>query len=648
MTEASNNVIPLRIAETLANYPPFSMFAKEDVIQLARNCLVRAYLKEDCLWEQNDLPGDRLFFLCKGRVEYLHHTGTKEELVDVRDVGDLLGLTALLQNQSFLVTAKVTEDVLIYMIDFEAFRKIMETHDAARYYVRRHMFWASRVGARFSLPATNAQGEGLQLHSPMESAQVIRARPLSRLLTCSPDDNIEQAARLMTSKRVPSVVVVNAQRHPLGVLTSSDMVKYGIVERLPPATKVEAIMAKPAKTVAIGSSAMTAMLYMLRERIGQVCITEDGSPNSPILDVCTHKDLLTHSGHHPAGMVREIRSAKSTARLRELCDEMEHLAHGYLQSGLSAIFLGQFFAELHDELLQALLGIVHKEFRQNGQKIPKVNWAWIAIGSDGRREQILRTDMDNALIFRSAGSAQADQALREGFLPYTQRVIETLVECGFAPCQGGMMASNPRWCRSDTEWIQELEEGEYSDPQLLRWIALLDMRRVSGNVQLVEDVRDALFQHFKNSAQLQRKLAQLVMNTAPPLNFWGNIIVEKRGSESGRFDIKARGLNPIRDAARLLSLRYDIHSRYSTGGRLKALEKATDLHSDTLESAYQSYDFLFRLRTLTGLSHKNSGRYIEAQQLSKLQRASLINSFDVQRMLQRIIANEFHIDPNLR
>ena len=639
------NVIPLRIAEMLGKYPPFTMFQPEQVLELAKAARVKAYVKGEDLWKQGEPPQDEVYFLCRGRVEYLWTEAGHTELVYVRDVGDLLGLTALIEQHPFRVTARITEDAIIYIVDHSALQALLDQHDAARYYVRRHLFWATRVGVRFSLPASQGIGPGGSLHADMDGAQVIRPRPLSRLLTCPPETSIREAARLMTERRVPSIVVVDETRRPIGSLTSLRMSQHCIVESLPVETPVREIMMSPVCTVATGSSAMAAMLYMLRERVGQVCVTEDGSPNSPILDVCTHKDLLAQSGHHPAGMVREIRAAKSTARLRELCDEMEALALSYLESSLSAIFVAQVFAELHDELLLALIEMAKQDLTANGATLPDVDWAWIAVGSDGRREQILRTDMDNAFIFRSSGSDETDAQHRQAFLRLTERVVESLVECGFARCQGGIMASNPKWCLSDREWIREFRKNDFdTDNSLLRLIALFDLRRVAGDSSLTEALRHFLSELFHQSLHLQRQLAEAVIRTPPPLNFWGNFIVEKKGSAGGRFDIKARGLNPIRDAVRLLALKHKVSSVYSTGNRLNALEKALPENTETLTTAYQCYDFMFRLRIQTGMTRGDSGRYIEPEKLTKLQRTSLSNAFDVQRMLQFTVSKEFGLD----
>lgn len=646
----SGNIIPDRIAQALRSFPPFSMMPEEQVVELARDARVKALVVGDVVWSQGDAPSDELMFLQRGRIEYYWAKEGGSELVDVRDVGDLLGLTPLMEGAPYRVSAHVAEDSLVYILPGERFRQMLEESDSARYYVRRHLFWATRVGGKmpFSEEARLEEKRTI-LQAHLDGAQVVRPRNIERLLTCLPSDSIRKASALMVSKRVPSILVVDEFRRPLGMVTSVNLVKQVIVNEESADGPVSDIMASPVYTVAPQTSATAAILLMLRERVGQICVTEDGTPDSPALDVCTHKDLLAQSGHHPAGLLREIRFARSSARLRELCDEIERIAQSYLESGISAIFLGQMCAELYDELVERLIAMAVETLDEGRFKIPNVPWTWIAVGSDGRREQILRTDMDNAFVFRSSGSEEADEAHRGAFLRLNSRVVELLVECGFSRCQGGVMASNPKWCRSDREWSEELRQIDGIDGErLLRAGILYDMRRVTGDKAMFETLRNLIFSTVAAARPLMARMAESVVATPPPLNFFGKYLVEKKGANAGEFDIKARVLSPLRDATRVLSLHYKLTKHYSTGGRLEELgQRVTEL-KEMASLAYQAYDFIMRLRTLNGLQRDDSGRYIDPSSLSKLERAQLSNAFDVVRMAQNTLRVEYHLETRSR
>jgi len=273
----------------------------------------------------------------------------------------------------------------------------------------------------------------------------------------------------------------------------------------------------------------------------------------------------------------------------------------------------------------------------------------MSVGSDGRREQVLRTDMDNALIFESTGSENEDEANRSLLLQLAEKVVSMMVECGFSRCQGGVMASNPRWCRTDREWSAEVRAASCDDPDsLLRGLILFDSRHVAGEKELCLKIRKEIFDTVRKEEALKRKLAEFATETPPPLNFFGKFIVEKKGGNAGEFDIKARGLAPLRDAARVLALDRGLIRHYSTGGRFEEIREKVPEMEEVAKLAYEAYDFLLRLRTLTGLRRGDSGRFIQPGSLSKLERSQLSNVFDVVRMVQQSWRSAFRIEPMRR
>lgn len=645
------NLIPDRIAATLRQFPPFSMLPPDSIADLAQSAHVRVLVAGEQVWHQGDPPGEDLDVLVRGRIEYHITSDEQTEMVAVRDEGDLLGLTPLLRSQPARTTAKVVEDSVLYGLPWNGLQRLLTNSDDARHYVNRHLFWTTRLGGEVNrLPALQSEGitsrakNILQAH--LVGGRVIQPRSPDRLLTCTPETSIHAAARLMAKRRVPSLLVVDPEGRPLGIITQSAIVKQVVAGELPRESPVEQIMASPVITVSALSSATAAILLMLRERIGQVCVTQDGTTATPALDVFTHKDLLAQSGHHPAGLLREFRHARTVARLRELCDEVEEITGSYLDASVSAIFLGQICAELYDELIQRLLELTTTEMNAAGTPLPSVSWAWLSVGSDGRREQTLRTDMDNALVFGAAATAEEDEKNRKTFLQFTHAVVAQMVECGFARCQGGVMASNPRWCRTDREWLEEIKVISTStepDP-LFRGIVLYDMRFVSGDPAMVWPVRQAIIDSVRSNSWLQRRLAELVIETPPPLNFWGKFVVESRGDHVGEFDLKGRAIAPLRDAGRILTLKHNQLRRYSTGGRWEDIQRNVPALEEMAKVAREAYDVLLTLRLQTAIARQNSGRFVDPSKLSKLEKARLAHAFDVVRMVQTHVRLAFSLE----
>ena len=644
------NAIPDRIADSLHRFPPFSMLEEEVIQSLAREASVKVLVKGEKVWDQDEKAGNTLYFLERGRVEYHVNEEGRSELVDVRDVGDLLGLTALYEATIFRVSADVIEDSLLYCFDWNLVEPLFAENDEARNYIRRHSYWTTKLSGEMPVPqkttaaASTRPNNILQAH--LDGAHQIRPRNILRLLTCGPDLSIHDAAQQMMEKRVPSILVVNENRHPRGIVTHRDMVERVIVEGLNKDEPVEKIMTHPVVTVEKESNATAAILLMLRERIGKVCITEDGTDKSPALDVCTEKDLLGQTGHHPAGLLREIRHARTITRLREVCDDIEKIIRSYLEASISGLFIGQISAELYDELVQRLIQMALAAMQENGQDLSGLDWAWVSVGSDGRREQILRTDMDNAMIFKSSGSKEQDEEIRKQLNILAESVVQNMSYCGFTRCQGGVMALNPQWCLSDQEWEKEILsiDAFTESTKLLRAIIIYDMRHVTGNKSLTDSIRSTIFEHVASNDQVLQKLASMAVELLPPLNFLGRFIVEKQGRNSGEFDIKNRAMAPLRQAAQALAFKYQLSLRYSTGGRWIEIAKRVENLKEIALLAQEAYDFLLRLRTMNGLKRGDSGRFINPEKLTKMEKAQLVNVFDVVRMVQNTLKKEFHLD----
>jgi len=642
------NRIPSRIAEALQKFPPFSMLPTPTVASLAEKAQVKVLVQGDCVWQQGDPPGDEVLFLALGRVEYYRTDEGSTELVDVRDVGDILGLSALHEAESYRVTAEVKEDSILYALPWSDVRFILEVNDQARNYVRRHLFWGTRVGRAVPSASFDSDDARSILEAHLDGAQVIQPRSQDQLLYCHPDTSIRTAAEMMVQRDISSILVVDRNQRPVGFVTDQQLVRDVVVGTTSSSSPVARIMHSPVATVTPKSSTMAALLTMLHERIEHICVTEDGTPESRAIDVCTPKDLLSQSGHHPVGIASAIQHARTPARLRELCDDIEEVANSYLEAGISGIVMGQICAQLFDILITRMIEMAEESLASNGILLPDIPWAWMAVGSDGRREQVLRTDMDNAFVFRSSGKEKTDEKHRSIFLQMTNRVIDLMVAAGFSRCQGGVMASNPRWCRTDQEWIREIRDikGLEVGDNLLRALVLYDLRHVAGDRDICVQVRDTVFDiaSLADKSGPLRQLAEMVVATPPPLNFRGKFIVEKKGLNEGEFDLKKRGLSPIRDAARVFALHYGLKNHHSTGGRLVELAATRPEMAEIASLARSGYDQLLRFRTLTGLRRKDDGRFIDPGTLNRLEQEQLANVFDVQRMVQQSVRRTFNLE----
>jgi len=142
----------------------------------------------------------------------------------------------------------------------------------------------------------------------------------------------------------------------------------------------------------------------------------------------------------------------------------------------------------------------------------------MALGSEGRFEQTLNTDQDNAIVFAVPDGMTADQA-REILLPVARRINEALAQCGFPLCKGEIMASNPKWCLSLNEWKRTFGDwiGGGSPEQLLNASIFFDFRALYGAEKLAEELRGWLAHVASDNSRFLHLMAENALRNRPPL-----------------------------------------------------------------------------------------------------------------------------------
>ncbi|MGB5208017.1 MAG: DUF294 nucleotidyltransferase-like domain-containing protein, partial [Azonexus sp.] len=152
---------------------------------------------------------------------------------------------------------------------------------------------------------------------------------------------------------------------------------------------------------------------------------------------------------------------------------------------LSGRLLTRLVSAFNDRLSGRVIELTARRHR-----LPASSWCWLALGSEGRHEQTFFSDQDNGLVFSATGQHEAD-ALRRLFLPFAQDVNRRLADCGFKLCSGGIMAGNPAWCLSLSEWKEQFSDWvRVPEPQaLLNASIFFDLRPLYGDVDLGESLR---------------------------------------------------------------------------------------------------------------------------------------------------------------
>ncbi|SFU81531.1 CBS domain-containing protein [Pontibacter akesuensis] len=629
------NAIQERVLEFLQQYPPFNLISQEQLQQLAGQVRVQYLEPEQTLFNQGDTPHEVFYVVRQGSVRLEQGMGEAKRLVDVCDEGDVFGARALIAKKNYSSTATATEETLVYGVSIALFDPILHHNPEVALYFAAGFAAGGPVQqgnmqetneARRSLHRTTTQ----QLHLE----DVLTLSTGHNKVTCTAQTSIRLAAQIMSDKDSSFILVVDEEEHPIGILTDTDLRKRVVAGHVGIDDMVEAVMSEPEVTIAPNPHMAEALLLLMRHRVKHLCVTRDGTVNSPVEGVLTEHHLLLAQGNNPVVLVQEIRQTSSIAHLPAIRNRAEELLQKYLEQDVNIAFVANIMTEINDALvvraLQHAEGILGE---------PPLRYCWLSIGSEGREEQLLRTDQDNALVFEDAhvGLEQEAQAY---FVQLAVLVNEVLEQCGFEKCPANMMAGNPKWCQPLHAWKQYFHNWihEPTEEALLNASIFFDYRPLHGNLVLAKELTSYIYEHIQQERIFLPYLAKHALQSPPPLSFFRNFMVERGGDHKDQFDIKLRAMTPLVDAARVLTLYNRVAGENNTFKRFARLAELEPQNATLYREAAMAYEIMMRHRALSGLRNNDTGRYINPAQLNKLERQTLRNTFkiisDVQELLQ--------------
>jgi len=459
-------------------------------------------------------------------------------------------------------------------------------------------------------------------------------------VTCTGSLSVQQAAEIMTGNRVGSIVVVDNNFYPLGIVTDKDLRTKIATGKVMLHTKITEIMSSPVITRRKHVTPAEAEIAMLHHHIGHICLTEDGTDKSKVTGILSEHDLLSSRGNHPASVIKEIKRAKDVTELKKISSQTQLLLNNLLDQYIPIDFVLKVISlinqALHTKIIDLSLAAM------NGP--PPVNFAWLALGSLGRNEQLLITDQDNALIYKDVPEADQEKT-SQYFLKLAKKITAKLETVGFELCPAEMMASNPNWCLSLSGWREQFRDWitNPDEEKILLCNIFFDYRSIYGNSELPVQLEKCIVDYIESHEIFLNRLALNAVRNPPPLSFFRQFLLEHSGEHKDQFDIKARAIMPLTDAARVLILSNRITGITNT---LERFEKLIDLepqNKDTYLWCLESYKILLRFRAKQGLANHDNGRFVYIKSLNKFERLQLRNCFKPIAEVQELIKVRFNL-----
>jgi len=617
-----------------AAHAPFDKMEPAHLMWMLERMQLGYYAKNELIISPEQGIVNRFFVIKQGMIhgeQKVANATDADTWLELAE-GECFPLGALLANRPVASLYRAGNDTFCYELSTADFHTLLGKSTPFRdFCTRRIANLLEHSKQVIQAQYTQSGAEQQSLTSPLSA--IIRRAPI----TCSPQTSVRDVLTHMHELRVGSMVAVDDAGRPIGILTLPDVLERIALPQIDLEQPVISVMTTQLTSLSPQAQAHEAALMMAKQGFRHVLVVE----NERLVGLVSEKDLfaLQRVGLRQIGS--SIRHAQHLNELQQAAADIRSMAHNMMAQGVAAEQLTQFISTFNDLLTARVV-----ELECNACGLSASELCWMALGSEGRFEQTLNTDQDNALIFSVPEGSNADQ-VRATLLPVALKINETLAACGFPLCKGQVMASNPQWCLSLEEWKLNFISWITNSSQeaLLNSSIFFDFRAVYGEHKLAEELREWLLDIASKNGLFLRQMAEVSMNFKPPLGVVRDFVVGKEN----KLDLKLNGITPFVNAARIFGMATGV-PHTSTLQRLRASALKLKIPATEIEAWIDAFLFIQVLRLrhhdeekAKGLSEEELDNLIDPEQLNELDRRILKEAFRQARKLQAKLALEYRL-----
>jgi CBS domain-containing protein len=378
---------------------------------------------------------------------------------------------------------------------------------------------------------------------------------------------------------------------------------------------------------------------MLKHNVTHLCVTQDGTDKSVVKGIISEHDLIAAQASNPGVLIKEIKRSHSPKDLKLIRDRLTDIIQKSIHKNIPLSHINNIASEINLAIIKRAVELSILDLGS-----PPARFAWLSIGSQGRKEQLLLTDQDSILIFEDV-TADKYRDVKDYFLKLGKRATAILEKVGFPLCPNGQMGSNMLWCKSLTDWTKQYKAWINTPGENSNNISSIffDYEIAFGEPKIEEAIESVIFNNVKNNALFFDFLGNDTLKNNSPLSFFKKFNVEEEGIHKDKFDIKTKALMPLIDGARLFTLSQNTKGVNNTYMRFKQLAMIDPKNAEIYLNCAEAFLTLSKFRTLEGLKNDNSGQFINLQELSKVDRDHLKNALTPMKELEDLIKNKFQL-----
>ena len=603
----------IALLDNLKTHLPFSLLDDATFKTIEASSQVAYYPEHTILIKEETVP-QNVYVIIKGIVK----AKEGEDLTDVYQNNDLFGAIEIIRDKGSKDRYVVTQELICYEIPAELFINISkENKDFKTYFL-------SSIMERMELMTEKKNN--------MKSSEMMVARIDENILhsvcTVDADMPILEALSKLESSKSAAIIVENDFGY--GIVTDADLRYYILHKEEDKLSRISQIQSYPLLFTHEDELLFNVLLLMTEHNIKHLPVLDEDDKVSGILELTDLLSSLSHQSHLISVQMEKAENIDEVVQAAKRVDTMVSLLHS---RGVKSRYIAKMVSEIHKKMYAKLFEFIFPE-------------AWhtrctlILLGSEGRGEQILRTDQDNALIFE-------DGFEPEDKVSVTQKFIETLDAIGYPRCKGNVMAINPQWSRSVSEYKESMRAWITSPDYegLMNMAIVFDTYAVAGNIDLFKILRTYLLKKVKEHKEFLPHFARSIESFESPLGLFSRFISSDKAHKN-EIDIKKGALFAIIHGVRALALEHGIH-KTNTTQRIKALNDIGYMNKEDARDLLETLEVLNTLRLHAQLekleAKEEVDNYICLRTLGKLERDTLKEALKTVESFKKRVSYHFHL-----
>ncbi len=595
--------------------PPFDRVDEEIVDKIAENLDIAYFKADETVLDKGAMP-EFLYFIIKGVVQEKEG----DEVLSLYSKQELFDPVSLIEKYA-KHTFVTVEETLCYLLPSEIFLQLLHEND----YLESYFF--QTISQKLQQAEQNRESAVL---ADFMMARVEDAY-LQKPLIVKADTSLHEA--VVTWEKFGAGALLVEDESGLGIVTDADLRKKFIIGKGDFDMAVGSLANRLPVTVPMREFLFNAQLLMTKYAIKHLVVTEEDQ----VVGILDQLSLASFFASHTYAIAHEIEMAKDVKELQKASEDLIKTVKALYAKGVKVRYIARLISQLNAKIFAKLFMLLAPD-------VLKMNACIIVMGSEGREEQILKTDQDNALIVSDACTMSEEE-----IAAFAHAYTKTLIAFGYPPCPGEIMLSNAKWRKSVHDFQKQIDlwlERKSAD-DLMELAIFYDSTAVAGDGTLLERLKRYLLEHLPSDQAFFAHFTSAVESFEVPLGIFSDFVVEKKGVHKNELDIKKGGIFPIVHGVRALALEHGLKETNSVD-RLKRLNDMGVLDKTMTADLIESFTYLMQLRLGANLHRLERGEemsnYIEPKKLSGIEKDLLKDALKTVASFKKFLVYHYKLN----